>query len=162
MKLSLVAIEDILFYQTRVQILAVWYKALWKKTGYGCSSSIQTVRRLCNDIWFWMYQKARMSKQTDPIPLFSLVSAMQPETFPSAKLNLSTTPEFTDLSRWRLRVERGAQTWHYLESDEECKAWPQTFWDKYHLGLPVVCPAKEFIQLIVCPKTDWYLYLLHD
>ncbi|KAI7848264.1 terpenoid cyclases/protein prenyltransferase alpha-alpha toroid [Circinella umbellata] len=61
---------------------------------------------------------------------------MQTETFASANLALNETPAFTDLSRWRLRVEEGAQTWHYLESDEECRAWPQTFWDKYHLGLP--------------------------
>ena len=68
---------------------------------------------------------------------------MQTETFASANLNLSETPAFSDLSRWRLRVEEGAQTWHYLESDEECRAWPQTFWDKYHLGLPTVKKKKN-------------------
>ncbi|KAI7879668.1 terpene synthase [Lichtheimia hyalospora FSU 10163] len=66
---------------------------------------------------------------------------MQPETFHSAKLNLTETPTFTDLSRWRLRVEEGAQTWHYLETDQECREWPQTFWDKYHLGLPTNAPT---------------------
>ncbi|KAG0174988.1 Lanosterol synthase (Oxidosqualene--lanosterol cyclase) [Apophysomyces sp. BC1034] len=63
------------------------------------------------------------------------------EQFPSARLNLDSTPEFTDLTRWRLRVEEGAQTWHYLTTDEECRAWPQTTWDKYHLGMPVNAPA---------------------
>ncbi|KAI8381007.1 terpenoid cyclases/protein prenyltransferase alpha-alpha toroid [Radiomyces spectabilis] len=63
------------------------------------------------------------------------------EQYPSAKLSASTTPEFTDLTRWRLRVEEGAQTWHYLETDEECKQWPQTVWDKYHLGLPINAPV---------------------
>ncbi|KAI9311284.1 terpenoid cyclases/protein prenyltransferase alpha-alpha toroid [Dichotomocladium elegans] len=66
---------------------------------------------------------------------------MHHETFASAKLNLSQTPAFTDLSRWRLRVKEGAQTWHYLESDQECREWPQTFYDKYHLGLPTNAPA---------------------
>jgi lanosterol synthase len=60
------------------------------------------------------------------------------EEYTSAKLNLSTTPEFTNLANWRLKVVEGAQTWHYLDSDEERKAWPQTTWDKYHLGLPIV------------------------
>lgn len=60
------------------------------------------------------------------------------EEYNSATLNLDSTPAFTDLSNWRLRVEEGAQTWHYLNTDEERKAWPQTVWDKYHLGLPIV------------------------
>lgn len=61
-----------------------------------------------------------------------------PETYTSANLNLDSTPAFTDLSRWRLRVEEGAQTWHYLATDEECEDWPQKVSDKYHLGLPTV------------------------
>ena len=44
----------------------------------------------------------------------------------------------TDIHRWRLLDERGCQTWHYLESDEEVKAWPQSLADKYFLGLPLV------------------------
>ncbi len=44
----------------------------------------------------------------------------------------------TDYSRWRLRDDRGRQTWHYLTTDEELKDWPQTTADKYHLGLPIV------------------------
>lgn len=75
---------------------------------------------------------------------------MQPETFPSAKLNLTETPAFTDLSRWRLRVEEGAQTWHYLETDQECRDWPQTFWDKYHLGLPTVNGFFNLECLHIC------------
>ncbi|KAI9342708.1 terpenoid cyclases/protein prenyltransferase alpha-alpha toroid [Pilaira anomala] len=65
------------------------------------------------------------------------------EEYSSATLNLSSTPAFTDLSNWRLRVEEGAQTWHYLNTDEERKAWPQTVWDKYHLGLPIDVPDLE-------------------
>lgn len=48
------------------------------------------------------------------------------------------TDEKTDYSRWRLRDDRGRQTWHYLKTDEELRAWPQTVADKYFLGLPTV------------------------
>jgi hypothetical protein len=46
--------------------------------------------------------------------------------------------ERTDYSRWRLQNDEGRQTWHYLEDEELAKDWPQTFADKYFLGLPVV------------------------
>ncbi|RCH94543.1 Lanosterol synthase (Oxidosqualene--lanosterol cyclase), partial [Rhizopus stolonifer] len=62
------------------------------------------------------------------------------ETYYPATISASNTPAFTDLANWRLKVVEGAQTWHYLETDEERKAWPQTVWDKYHLGLPVNLP----------------------
>lgn len=45
----------------------------------------------------------------------------------------------TDIQRWRLLDQRGQHTWHYLETDEEVKAWPQSTADRYHLGLPLVC-----------------------
>lgn len=44
----------------------------------------------------------------------------------------------TDYSRWRLLDEQGRHTWHYLTTEEQVKAWPQTIADKYHLGLPTV------------------------
>lgn len=44
----------------------------------------------------------------------------------------------TDYSRWRLRDERGVQTWHYLQTDEEVKEWPQSTADKWFLDLPTV------------------------
>ena len=44
----------------------------------------------------------------------------------------------TNIYRWRLLDERGCQTWHYLETDEKAKAWPQSIADKYFLGLPLV------------------------
>jgi hypothetical protein len=44
----------------------------------------------------------------------------------------------TDYARWRLLDEEGRHTWHYLTTDEQVKAWPQTIADKYHLGLPIV------------------------
>jgi lanosterol synthase len=46
--------------------------------------------------------------------------------------------EKTDYTRWRLKDDRGCQTWHYLTSDEEVKAWPQSTADKYFLGLNTV------------------------
>lgn len=63
---------------------------------------------------------------------------VEAETFRTATLNLTSTPPFTDLNNWRLKVVEGAQTWHYLETDEERKAWPQTTYDRYSLGLPLV------------------------
>ncbi|KAL2863488.1 terpene cyclase/mutase family protein [Aspergillus lucknowensis] len=75
----------------------------------------------------------------------------------------------TDYSRWRLLDDDGRQTWHYLESDEECKAWPQSVADKYFLGLPTGLPelpkAKtpmqsaenglEFFSKLQLPPGNW-------
>lgn len=49
----------------------------------------------------------------------------------------------TDYLRWRLLDERGRQTWHYLDIDEQVKDWPQSTADKYHLGLPTVGAVPE-------------------
>ena len=49
----------------------------------------------------------------------------------------------TDYSRWRMKSDDGNQTWHYLHTDEELKAWPQTVADKYLLGLETVCNSIE-------------------
>lgn len=46
--------------------------------------------------------------------------------------------EKTDYSRWRLVDNDGRLTWRYLDSDEETAKWPQTTYDKHHLGLPTV------------------------
>lgn len=48
--------------------------------------------------------------------------------------------EKTDFTRWRMRDDESRQTWHYLEDDEAAKRWPQTYADKYYLGLPLVKP----------------------
>ncbi|KAF9181135.1 Lanosterol synthase (Oxidosqualene--lanosterol cyclase) [Haplosporangium sp. Z 767] len=45
----------------------------------------------------------------------------------------------TDRTRWRLRVNQGKQTWHYL-SEEEHKANPQTDIEKYWLDLNLDAP----------------------
>ena len=44
----------------------------------------------------------------------------------------------TDRTRWRLVDEGGRQTWKYLKTDEEVKAWPQSTATKWHLGLETV------------------------
>lgn len=43
----------------------------------------------------------------------------------------------TDHSRWRLKVKDGRQTWHYLRTDAELAAWPQTNVERYWLGMPL-------------------------
>ncbi|KAF3054181.1 terpene cyclase [Didymella keratinophila] len=46
----------------------------------------------------------------------------------------------TDYTRWRLKDDRGCQTWHYLQTEEEVKAWPQSAADRYFLGMETGLP----------------------
>lgn len=46
--------------------------------------------------------------------------------------------EKTDTARWRMLDDEGRHTWHYLEDDEAVKEWPQSYADKWYLGLPMV------------------------
>jgi hypothetical protein len=55
----------------------------------------------------------------------------------------------TDHSRWRMKNVDGRQTWHYLESDEQLKAWPMTAADKYYLGQDTVRHSGIHIKRIV-------------
>lgn len=50
----------------------------------------------------------------------------------------------TDHSRWRMLDDRGRQTWHYLESDEEVKNWPMSAADKWYLGMETVGFAHRY------------------
>ncbi|KAI9887388.1 MAG: Lanosterol synthase (Oxidosqualene--lanosterol cyclase) [Watsoniomyces obsoletus] len=75
----------------------------------------------------------------------------------------------TDYSRWRLLGDRGRQTWHYLETDEEVEKWPQTIFDRYMLGLSTNLPslptpktgiesvknALEFFSHLQLPPGNW-------
>ena len=54
----------------------------------------------------------------------------------------------TDHSRWRMKNVDGRQTWHYLESDEQLKAWPMTSADKYYLGQDTVRCESTFLARI--------------
>ena len=49
-----------------------------------------------------------------------------------------STKEATDINCWRLLDERGRQTWHYLDSPEKIKQWPQSIVDKHHISLPLI------------------------
>lgn len=53
--------------------------------------------------------------------------------------------ERTDHTRWRMLDEKGRQTWHYLQDDEDAKEWPQSTADKYFLGLPTVSFSPDNI-----------------
>ena len=63
----------------------------------------------------------------------------------------------TDPTRWRCRDDEGRLTWHYLADDEAAKEWPQTYADKYYLGLPLVRVPEVFppryAMLSPCPST---------
>ncbi|CAG8585893.1 8183_t:CDS:10 [Ambispora gerdemannii] len=72
---------------------------------------------------------------------------MPPNTFDFVDTQLPKNPQGTDPLRWRLKVEHGRQTWHYLENDEELRKWPQSICDKYWLGIPF--PNKQ----LDTPKT---------
>ena len=45
--------------------------------------------------------------------------------------------ERTDPNLWRLKVEHGRQTWHYI-TPQQAETWPQTIPEKYHLGMETV------------------------
>ena len=51
----------------------------------------------------------------------------------------------TDYTLWRLKVEHGRQTWHYI-TPKEGESWPQSIPEKYHLGLETVPP---YVFLVV-------------
>ncbi|KAI9830327.1 MAG: hypothetical protein M1819_005708 [Sarea resinae] len=88
-----------------------------------------------------------------------------PQTIPPS----TALEEKTDYSRWRLLDEDGRQTWHYLQSEQEIKDWPQTAADKYHLGLPTGLPelpaakssrqsvdnALSFFSHLQLPPGNW-------
>ncbi|KAK5071511.1 Lanosterol synthase erg7A [Lithohypha guttulata] len=45
-----------------------------------------------------------------------------------------------DYSKWRIKDENGRHTWHYLDSEEQIRQWPQDVSTKYFLGLPTEQP----------------------
>lgn len=71
----------------------------------------------------------------------------------STKVPLSSS-DSTDYSRWRLKADdNGRHIWHYLNSDDECAAWPQSTYDKYWLGLNTVSDTlryKSFTLRLIC------------
>jgi hypothetical protein len=88
----------------------------------------------------------------------------------------------TDPARWRLRVEHGRNTWHYLTDDAALHAWPQTIIDRHHLNtvqarrsrdcpaagtygtpqtdnLNAACGAGACVCLCLCTYTSLHVYL---
>ncbi|KAB5531448.1 terpenoid cyclases/protein prenyltransferase alpha-alpha toroid [Coniochaeta sp. 2T2.1] len=77
--------------------------------------------------------------------------------------------ERTDYTRWRMRDDESRHTWHYLEDDEAMKEWPQSYADKWYLGLPLDLPALpkpanpldavrnglEFFEKLQLPSGHW-------
>ncbi|EFY94183.2 squalene/oxidosqualene cyclase family protein [Metarhizium robertsii] len=75
----------------------------------------------------------------------------------------------TDLTRWRLRDNDSRHTWHYLDNDAAAKDWPQSYADKYYLGLPLDLPnlrratsslgavenALTFFEKLQLPSGHW-------
>ncbi|KAI8827407.1 terpenoid cyclases/protein prenyltransferase alpha-alpha toroid [Chytriomyces cf. hyalinus JEL632] len=76
----------------------------------------------------------------------------------------------TDPTKWRLAVSEGRQTWHYLEGEHELINWPQTDFDRYWQGLPLIneqefkatkCPLDaarngfRFYQKLQTPDGHW-------
>lgn len=46
--------------------------------------------------------------------------------------------EPVDRARWRMKSDDGRHTWHFLDDDDAAKKWPQSYADKWYLGLPLV------------------------
>lgn len=55
----------------------------------------------------------------------------------------AATEHQTDLTRWRLNVDNGRHMWEYVRDDEELKRRPQTFLERYWLGLPYELPRQS-------------------
>lgn len=65
--------------------------------------------------------------------------------------NTNRDHQKTDYTRWRLKDDRGCQTWHYLQTEEEVKAWPQSAADRYFLGMETVRTYTVY-----CQQSDTY------
>ncbi|KAK5989971.1 Terpene cyclase/mutase atnI [Cladobotryum mycophilum] len=75
----------------------------------------------------------------------------------------------TDHRRWRMKDDDARQTWHYLEDDASLEQWPQSYADKWSLGLPTGLPSLPraetaldatkngltFIEKIQLPSGHW-------
>ncbi|PFH51033.1 hypothetical protein AMATHDRAFT_3423 [Amanita thiersii Skay4041] len=77
------------------------------------------------------------------------------------------TQPFTDYSKWRLLVNDGGRhTWHYLHTEQHCQNWPQTYLDKFWLGLetrlPALPPAKHAMDAAKNGYTFYKHLQAHD
>jgi hypothetical protein len=77
---------------------------------------------------------------------YSKASEKRPIEVATVETHFAKRPklsERTDYTRWRMLDEKGRQTWHYLEDDEDAEEWPQSIADKYFLNLPTVSLTHE-------------------
>jgi lanosterol synthase len=44
----------------------------------------------------------------------------------------------TDPTRWRMKDDDSRHTWHYLTTKKAAQEWPQSYAEKYYLGLHLV------------------------
>lgn len=82
-------------------------------------------------IWLWNYLVQHTNLLTTTLLQFFFFLL-------SINMSPDSTVAKTDLTRWRMKSDRGRQTWHYLKTDEELQEWPQSISDKYFLGLDMV------------------------
>lgn len=59
--------------------------------------------------------------------------------------------EPVDKTRWRMKADGGRHTWHYLDNDEATETWPQSYAEKWYLGLDLVRLAVCFL----CFRSPW-------
>ncbi|KAL1917673.1 uncharacterized protein VTP21DRAFT_4066 [Calcarisporiella thermophila] len=65
----------------------------------------------------------------------------------------------TDLRRWRLNVYNGRHVWEYLTDDEEVKRRPQSFLEKYWLGLPLdMLKLPKAMKPMQAAKNGWEFF----
>lgn len=65
--------------------------------------------------------------------------------------------EPVDRTKWRMKSDDGRHTWHYLDDDDAVKEWPQSYADKWYLGLPLVrLPAFSSIYTQHADLPDLY------
>lgn len=58
--------------------------------------------------------------------------------------------EAVDKTRWRMKADGGRHTWHYLDDDEAVEEWPQSYAEKWYLGMDLVrlvAPSSTFDAL---------------
>ncbi|OAQ65177.1 lanosterol synthase [Pochonia chlamydosporia 170] len=75
----------------------------------------------------------------------------------------------TDPTRWRMKDDDSRHTWHYLTTKKAAQEWPQSYAEKYYLGLPLDLPALpkaetpldaaknalEFFEKLQLPSGHW-------
>ncbi|GAO18523.1 hypothetical protein UVI_02054650 [Ustilaginoidea virens] len=94
------------------------------------------------------------------------------KAYSNGKLQSPAKPEVwanTDRTRWRIKDDDSRHTWQYLTDEKAAKDWPQSFAEKYFLGLPLdlaalpkpetplqaASNALEFFEKLQLPSGHW-------